>query len=262
MEEKNMQYPWINTVAPEQKVAIIVPLYGYFKDLKERELGKDTLELLARDLQTSSVKNYIIFVAESKRLTKDVKNFLTVKFASGNVKAIEVEEFASYNQYIEEGIDCALNDTDANFIVVANPWITLRSGEIDGLIGKLNIGDASIISGFDVRSIGVSDEEFDGYVFPAPRAMPGFNYNFWGTTRQMAQMFSIDIDFKTRYFTEDDFYQTFVRNNFVTETSQYFPIYTLPVDWKILESEKDFFEDGQRFIDKWHFMPEKVIKRD
>ena len=133
------------------------------------------------------------------------------------------------------------------------------------MLERLNRGDVSIVSGFDLRTydnngkIGIPADEFNDYKFNPPRAFSGFDWNFWAMNRQTAQMITLDIDYKTHYFFERDMIQQLGQKRFVFESSQFFPIYSFDVDWKLVESETDFFEDGQRFLDKWHFIAE--IKR-
>lgn len=258
------QTDWTELIPKEETAAIIVPLFGYFKDSPVQQFTVKSLQYSLSRVHTSNLKSYIIFVAESDRIPLEIQQFLVTNYSAGNIKGAHVDRDSSYIEYIEEGIDVALNETDAKFIVVVNPWISIREGEIDNMLERLNKGDVSIVSGFDLKTyknngtVGIPAEEFDTFVFNPPQASPGFNWNFWAMMRQTAQMITLDIDYKTHYFFERDMIQQFGQKGFIFEQNQNFPIYSFDVDWKLVEPEAEFFEDGQRFLDKWHFSPDGI----
>jgi hypothetical protein len=254
----------LNTIPVETKVAIVVPLYGYFADARVVQFDAESLKEFMDRIRTSQIKSYVILVAESDRLPKEVKQYLNVHFASANVKGVTAENGATYLEYLEEGIDSALNDTDAQFIVVANPWIRLREGVLDNLCQELNGQRADVICGFDLRTynyggqVGIPYEQFDSFQFNPARVEWNFEWNLWGCRKQVAQQLDIDIDYKTHYFVNREFWQRLSgpSRGFVVASDQNYPFYSFNVDWTLIETKEEFEADKARFLTKWGFTPE------
>ena len=112
---------WMENIPKEETVAILVPLYGYWKDAKIKQFTLNSLTYALNNLHTNKLKSYIIFIGESDRIPSNIQHFFIANYSAGNVKGAHVDRDSSYAQYLEEGIDTALNETDAKFIVVVNP---------------------------------------------------------------------------------------------------------------------------------------------
>lgn len=252
---------WVGTVPPEAKVAVIIPLYGYWSELPVPQMTAQVLQVLLLRLKCYRNKMYFIFVGESNRLEKDVRDIIAGKKLGGDTRAIAVEAYASYNEYIVEGLNAILEDTDSQFVLVANPWIMLKDGVVDEMVERLNRKDVGIVSGFDTRSykhaggIGIPAEQLDTYQFNPPVEDNAFDWNFWGMTRQTAEMFKLDPEYQTHYFSSVDSWAYQFSAGMTVITSQFLPFYSFDIDWKLLESEEDFQKDYQRFLTKWKFDP-------
>jgi len=252
---------WTGVVPRESKIAVIVPMYGYWSDVEVRELTPETLQVSLLRLLSYKHKVYYIFVGENSRVPADVKHILAGRVAGGNVLSVEVQPFSPFGDYLSEGISTALEETDAQFVVVANPWTIVQKDSLDKLVERINRSDVSIVSGYDLRThesggkIGVPSEEIDSYVFNPPIEIKDFNLNFWGMTRQRAEMLKVDVNFRTHYFLPRDVWQISNQAGLEVISSQFFPIYTLPVDWKNLEEKEEFDADYARFMEKWRFDP-------
>lgn len=254
---------WIGTIPSETKIAVVLPMYGFWSDVEVQELTAQVLQTSLFRLKTEQNKLYFIFVAENSRTTQDIRNIVIGKKQGGNVLAIDIEPFSTYGQYLEEGLDIAKTETDAKFIVVVNPWTIVRNNSIDALIERINKSDVSVVSGFDLRTFqdtgrglnGVPASDLDTFGFNPPIELRDFECNFWGLTKQMAEILTIDPEYKTHYFLARDVWQTSFQRGLEVISSQFFPVYTLPVDWTTLETREDFEHDKKRFMEKWKFDP-------
>ena len=134
-------------VTAKTKVAVIVPLFGYWKDIKNNEVNGEILNIALNRLYSNIHGLYVIFVAHPESLPNNLKDPLSVTnillgwAKKGNIVNVPVERKATYNQYLIEGMKAALDSTDATFIVVYNPWILIQEGAIDVLIDRANRSD-------------------------------------------------------------------------------------------------------------------------
>lgn len=249
---------------PETKVALVIPLYGFWSDLQTQELTAKVLQASLFRAKTEKHKLYYVFVAEAARVDDGVKNLLAGKGLGGNMLAVGVDKLSSYSEYLTEGIDAALTDTDATFIAVLNPWTIVREGAIDALVERLNKKDVAIVSGYDLRThvdtakapSGVPASQLDTFQFNPPIEVRDFCSNFWGMTRQNAERVTIDVDYITQYFVARDTWQSSRHRGMEVISSQMLPIYSLQVDWKNIEQSTDYSTDMQLFMKKWTFDPQ------
>lgn len=245
----------LSTVPPDQTVAIIIPLYGYWKDLANSELNLDVLKYTLSRATSFHNKIYFLFPCEAPRLDNEVKNYLVGKQLAGNAVGVEVEPFATYADYVNEGIEFALEETDARFLIVMNPWIAVREGGLDRMLNLLNRADVSACSGYDMRKKNLPDTELDTYEFNPPQDTVGFDINFFGITRPVADMMRFDIGYRSTAFLSRDFYEEMRRNGYSLLLTEQIPFYSFPVSWKDLEDPGDFAQDKQKFNEKWRFDP-------
>lgn len=250
------------SVTAKSKVAIIVPLYGYWADIKDNFLIKEHILSIVMNRVYSNVHQlYVVFVANPQSLPNEgadqysTVNVILGKSQGGNVKTIPVARDATYPQYIEAGMDCAINETNAQFMLVFNPWVMLQDGAIDILVDRINRGDdAKVISGFDFRSL-VEPEAFDQAKMTIPKEEWDFSFNFMGMARFMAEMIKFDTNYKTHQFMEKDIWQQVFSMGFGVISSQRVPIFPFDFNWKNYESKEDFDQDREHFNKKWSFDP-------
>ncbi len=251
-----------NLVVPEEtKVAVIVPLYGYWKDANGDQLTADILKFSLHRIITSSLKQYIIFVGEKERLSDDVASILGSKAVGGNVGFVDVPKGTPYALYIKNGIDFVLRNTNAHFIIGYNPWIMVRHGSLELLCDRLNKQDVSIVSSFELKGL-IDPKDFDTWSAPMGyREERDMNPNFWGMIRSTAEMIPLDANFKTHYFFGRDLWQQSYSKGFDIITSQYIPSYSFDVDWTLIEDVDQFEEDKKCFVSKWKFDPSIKYKQ-
>lgn len=254
-----------DTVAPDKTIAIIVPLYGFFKDLNVEQLNSESLEVSLDNVKSARHKYNLIFVADGGRLLERVRRAIYTKTLAGNVRGVAVSRFAPYNEYVSEGIKFVIEELpNCDFVIVVNPWISLGAEDIDTMVERVNTlnpgieGDLiHIISGYGANPF-MSDSNFQNFKFLPALEEEGFNYNFWGASRQVMDMVNIDSEYKTRYFSQADFWGMAHAKGLSVIKSKHLPIYEFDVDWKAVESSRDFEEDGERFTKKWGFIPGDV----
>ncbi len=248
----------------KSKVAVIVPLYGYWKDLENNPLNLQTLQL-SLDRITSSIHNvYIFLVAEKNRVPEDIRNYIIVHSqANGNYAGVQVNDGASYTDYVRKGLEVAQdNDFGAAYFIVLNPWNLIQKIGIDAMVDRLNFGDeAKVISGWDLRPE-VSSENFDPKVFEntrynIPEERHKVDMNFLGITRYALEMIPLDYNIKTAYFLECDIWQQLFAKGFTAVASQRLPMFVFDVNIENIENTSDLEEDKKYFVKKWGFIPEK-----
>jgi len=257
---------WMESIPAEQKIGIVIPCYGYFQDLANQQLDWEELSVFLKSVKSSNLKSFLVFPAETKRLSKNVQNVLIGRQRGGGMEIIEMDPYSSYGDYIQEGISYLLEETDCQFIVVANPWISLKDDSIDQMAQRLNTVNVDLVCGVDLRKIvwdgkvGIPAEEFQVFNFNPPIEVQNKNFNidFWGMTRAVAQVFKIDVAFKTKYFQLPDIWGNAFRSGYKIVETQYLPFYSFDVDWKQVDQESEFLEDKQHFIDKWRFDPNVI----
>lgn len=244
----------MSTVA-KKKVAVIIPLYGYWTDVKDSQLDADALATTINRIKSSYHEVYYLYVACPARMPKDIQAFLTVKQTVGNMIAVPVGQDASYGEYVREGIDYALKQTKASSIVIINPWVIIQYNGIDNLIERLNKADqAKVISGFDI-SKKVEAEDFDKFSPLSPKEERDLTFDFVGMERYTAEMLRMDENYRTHAFVERDTWQTMYANNYEVITSERIPIFPFNLDWKLIEPEGDVQADKAYFTKKWGFTP-------
>ena len=243
----------VSTVPKDQTIAVILPLYGFFRDLTSPELNLEVLKSVLSRLRSYNNKVYFLFPSEPPRLPDDIKNYLLGQQLGGNAVGVEVDPFSTYSDYVNEGISFALEETDSRFLIVVNPWVAIRPGSIDTMVSLLNRPDVAVCSGTDLRKMNISDQEADTYVFNPPRDFTGLDINFFGLTRPVAESVKIDTQYKTVSFLSRDLYENLSRMGFPSMLTQHIPFYSFPVTWKDLEDPGDFQEDHDLFLQKWRF---------
>lgn len=244
---------FVATTQPS-KIAVIVPLYGYWSD-SDNGLGAETLLASMDRINSSTHQIYTIIVADPNKITKPVADVIISKAQAGNTKCIPVPSGACYSEYIKEGIAYAQDETDARFFVIVNPWVMLQDYSIDKLIDRLNRGDsAKIICGFDVHAK-IDSYDFLGYSVMAPKEQREINSDLMGFDRLSLEMLNIDGLLKTKSFMEFDIWQTMFSKGFDVITSEALPIFSFDLDWSLIENAGMVEEDRQKFINKWGFNP-------
>ena len=251
-------------ITAKSTVAIIIPLFGYWNDVPDNPVNGEVLAAVMSRIfpkkGPASIHHLIlVFVAHPQSIPHDPKdknsvgNILLSYAAGGNVLNVSVERDATYGDYIREGMDAAVNTTNASFFIVFNPWVLIQQGAIDVLIDRANFGDnAKIISGFDVRSV-ISPEAFDVYKTSMPTEEWDLSLNFLGMPRFVAEMLKLDPEFKTHKFLERDIWQRMFSTGFDVITSQRLPIFPFDFPWTNYETKEQFDADRQHFIKKWGF---------
>jgi hypothetical protein len=254
---------WMETIPQEKKIGVVVPLYAY-NELGDEQLNWETLSTFLTNIKSNKLKVFTVFVCESPRLSKNVKNVLIGRQQGGGMEILDVDKYFSYGDYLKEGIGYLLEKTDCEYIVVANPWVMLKPNSIDQMAERLNPGDFDIVSGVDLRQLkwgsmdGIPPEQFDTFNFNPPSEMPDkdFDFNFWGMKRGVAQVLKIDPDYKTPYFQQSDIWGSAFSSGFHVVSSQFLPFYSFDIKWSDIETQGDFEEDQQKFIGKWGFNPD------
>lgn len=246
------------------KVAVIVPLYGYWKEIEKNPLNLQTLRLSMDRIKSSAHQVYIFFVAESSRLPNDIQNYIVVQSkAGGNMHGVEVPRNSSYADYIRAGFEAAQDTTDAAYLISFNPWNIIQRIGIDVMVDRLNYGDeAKLISGFDIRPEITAETfdpiQFEGMSFNIPIEKFRVDSNFMGITRQFLEMIAMDEHIKTAKYMEMDIFQSLYANGFRAIASQQIPMFVFDVNIELLENPADLEADKQYFISKWGFSPNQA----
>lgn len=248
-------------VTAKSTVAVIVPLYGFWGDIPDNSVNGDVLSLALNRLYSNIHHLYIIFVAHPDSLPHDprdpssVTNILLGRAKMGNTKNIPVSRDASYVDYLIEGMDAALNETNAQFIMVFNPWVMIQEGAVDVLIDRANRSDdAKVVSGYDLRSV-IEPENFDHYNTTMPNEEWDLSFNFLAMPRYVAEMVELDPNYNTHAFLERDVWQQVAVKSFAVIASQRVPIFPFDFPWNNYEQKEQFDADKQYFGKKWSFDP-------
>lgn len=249
---KDSLHAFINK-AQKAKVAVVVPLFGYWADAPSQQLNEETLKYVL-DRVYSNIHNVVlIFVAEEKRLTPDVANLLVAKGMAGNTKGVPMAMGSKYGEYLRAGIDMALDDeVAADYVIVVNPWVMMQFNGLDILIDRINRDDAKIVSGFDVRNV-LLPEQFDVQNYNIPQETRAIDVNLFGMKRATAEIINFDEQFKTHYFIGRDAWQSIFAKGFESVITQRVPIFSFEVDWHEFETAEQYEEDRQHFTSKWHY---------
>lgn len=242
-------------------VAVVVPLYGYWNDIPDNPVNGEVLSIVLSRLYSNVHHLYFIFVAHPQSLPNDAKdpqsvsNILISKSQAGNCINVPVARSASYAEYVREGIDCALTETNARFVVVANPWVLIQEGGLDTLVERANRGDdARAISGTNVRTA-IDPAGFDDYHSATGRETREIDLNFFAVVRNAAEMITFDEGYMTKGFFEMDIFQCIRQKGFESIASEFVPIFPFDFPWQENESEEMFEADQAYFIKKWGFSP-------
>lgn len=249
------------TVTAKSKVAVVVPLYGFWGDIPDNPVNGEVLKVALNRLYSNVHHLYIIFVAHPNSMPNDLKdpnsvaNILLGRSKMGNTKNIPVKRDASYTEYVNEGIMCAIEETDAQFIVVFNPWVMLQENALDILVDRCNRADeAKVVSGYDIRSL-VEAENFNQYINHTPNEERDFSFNFVAMPRFLAEGLTFDPNYITHVFLQRDIWQQVAQKSFEAIASQRIPIFPFDFPWNDYEKKEDFDVDEQYFIKKWGFNP-------
>ncbi len=240
------------------KVAVIVPLYGYWNTIPEasRQVDGDALKTVVDRIKSIRHDLYFFFVAEPAKIPDDVAKYLVSRQTYGNTKGVSVDNNASYGEYVREGLDAALEETKAQFLVVINPWTIVQPQAIDDLVERLNkVDDAKLVCGYDIRTK-VTPEDFDTWHTQTPFEERCVTFNLAGMERRTAEMVMLDSQFKSHLFVERDTWQTMFKNGYESISTQRVPIYTFDMDWTMLETPSDIEADKAYFANKWGFTPQ------
>lgn len=249
------------SVTAKSTVAVVVPLYGFWGDVSENPVNGEVLKLALNRLYSNVHHLYIIFVAHPDSLPHEpndpnsVTNILIGRTKMGNVKNIPVKRNANYADYLREGIDAALTETNAQFIMVFNPWVMIQEGGVDILIDRANrADDAKVVSGFDLRSV-IEPENFDTYRNSMPSEEWDLSFNFLAMPRYVAEQVALDPHYHTHAFLERDLWQQVVTRGYAVIASQKIPIFPFDFPWNDYEQKAEFEADRAHFTEKWHFDP-------
>lgn len=253
-------------VTAKSTVAVIVPLFGFGDDVPDNQVNGEVLAVTLPRLYSSIHHLYLIFVAYPDSLPNDpqdprsVSNILAGQTKKGNTKFIPVERNAPYSKYISEGMDYALTETNAQFVVVFNPWVMIQDGAIDQLIDRTNrADDAKVVSGLDLRSV-IDPEGFDQYKDNSPYEEMDLVLDFMAIPRYLAEQLEVDSEYLTHTLLQRDLWQQVSRKSFYAITSSRVPIFPFDFPWSDYESKTEFNADRQRFAGKWRFDPGIVFE--
>jgi hypothetical protein len=240
------------SVTARKRVAVSVPLFGYWKDTSG-QLNGETLKYALSNLQSSVHQVYLVFTADSEQLTKDVGNILMGKSKGGNSKGIPMKKGKTYADYFIAGLKTCLEDfPEAEFIVHFNPWAVIQPNGLDILIDRTNAGIEGMVGGFDVKGK-VAAENFKNHSFQLPAEYRDVCLDFFAMKRALAEQLVLDAGYKTHYFLPPDIFQSIRTKRYEAITTQKVPILTFDLDWKEFETREQFEMDRAHFQDKWKF---------
>ena len=246
-------------------VAVIIPLFGFWKDA-ETPVDGEALKITLDRLYSNIHGLYLIFVAHPESLPTDkedplsVGNILAGRTKMGNTIFLPVKRNDNYVKYLQEGLDCALNETKAEFVMIFNPWVLIQQGSVDILIDRCNQrDDAKVVSGFDLRSV-IEPENFDNYTYNIPKEEYDLSFNFLAMPRFIAEMLKLDSNYKTHIFLQRDFWQQVMQRSFAPIASQRILVFPFDFPWEDYETKEEFTADREYFNSKWRFDPGIVYK--
>lgn len=251
---------FVNLTA-KNTVAVVIPLFGYWNDIQDNPVNGEVLSAVLKRVYSNVHNLILIFVANPQTLPSNptdpesVANILLSRTRAGNVKNIPVERTAPYNEYVREGMHCALNDTNAQFVVVLNPWVLIQEGGIDAIVDRANRSDeAKVISGFNVRSV-IQPEGFDSYSTPIPKEDWDINFDFLAMPRFAAEIVAFDPNYVTHKMLELDIFQSMRQKGFGVISAQQIPVFPFDFPWKSYETKELYEADRATFTKKWGFDP-------
>lgn len=246
------------SVTDKSKVAVVIPLFGYWEDAPSEQLNEDTLKLTLDRIYSNVHHLYIIFVAEEKRLSLKVGNILAAKNKGGNAKGVSMKRGATYADYLRAGISAALEDTKSQYVICVNPWVMLQHNALDVLVDRTNRSDdAKIVSGFDVNGV-IEGSKFDNHIYNLPVEERGIDTNCFGMKRFIAEMLPVDTVYKTHSFVGRDIWQSLFIKGFQSVMSQKIPMFSFDVDWTEFETKEQFEIDKKHFEGKWRYNDDNI----
>lgn len=245
----------------QSKVAVIVPLFGYWSDVHDGFLDEEVLRAAVNRITSSNHTHYAVIVAETERMSHPVYETLNGRYVGGNVRGVRVDVGSPYSTYVSEGIRIALEETDAQYLIVYNPWGVIQAHGIDTMVDRVNLnGNAPVICGYDMHAE-IAPDEFDRHKAVAPREFASYkakhllSFNFLGMRRFIAEMVKVDPTFKTQPFAERDFFQQIAMKGFDAVTSERVPTFFFDVPWEQYVPHEWYDEDLVAFRRKWGFTP-------
>ena len=240
------------------KVAIIVPMFGYWQDVKDGFLDDDVLDAATHRARSYAHNYYVILLAEPQRLPISAAKVINSKYVAGNARGIAMPNGSSYGDYLRKGVQVALTETDAKYIVFVNPWVVMQDHGVDTLIDRINIPDnAPVICGYDMRDK-LTPEDFLTHKANAPEELKALTFNFFGMDRFIAEMCPIDPTLRTQAYLERDFFMAVAAKGYSSVSSEKVPIYSFSVDWRQYIPAEDYEHDKQEFLKKWRFVPDDI----
>ncbi len=240
------------------KVAIIIPMFGYWNDIKDGFLDEEVLDACLERARSYAHNAYIIILAEPQRLPASTAKVINSKYVAGNARGVAMPTGSSYGDYIRKGMHVAMNETDAQYFVFLNPWVVIQDHGVDTLIDRINIPDnAPVICGYDMREK-LTPDDFLKYKATVPTEMMTLTFNFFGVNRYIAEMCPLDPEIKTQAYLERDFFQNVAAKSYNAVSSERVPIFSFAFDWRQYIPKADYDHDAARFQSKWKFLPEDI----
>lgn len=243
-------------VTGQSKVTVVLPMFGYWSDSEVQQFDEQTLKLTLDRIYSRTHQLYVLFVADEKRLTKEVANVIVGYSQAGNAKGITVKTSASYTDYLRAGLSAAMDETKCDYVVVVNPWTLLQHNAIDMIVDRVNREDVKIACGYDIKQILNPEQFMKGYTVDTPKEERNISFNFICFKRALAEMIKVDTEFKTHDFFERDLWQSCFSQGFESIVSQKIPIFTFDVDWELLEKPAAVEADRLYFTKKWGYTPD------
>lgn len=250
------------------KVAIIVPLFGYWQDVKGGFLDEDVLDACLERARSYVHNAYVILVAEPQRLMPTTAKVINSKFVAGNARGVAMPNGSTYGDYMRKGMQVALSETDAQYFVFLNPWAVIQDHGVDTLIDRINIPDnAPVICGYNMHDklmqkaggdLDQAGQEFLNYKANVPEELRMLTFNFFGVNRYIAEMCPLDATLKTQAYLERDFFQNVAAKGYNAVCSERVPIFSFTFDWGKYVSREDYKDDADHFLSKWKFVPEDL----
>lgn len=250
------------------KVAIVVPLYGYWQDIKDGFLDEEVLDACLERARSYVHNAYVILLAEPQRLPPSTAKIINSKYVAGNARGVAMPVGSSYGDYLRKGMEVAIKETDAQYFVFLNPWIVIQDHGVDTLIDRVNIPDnAPVICGFDMRdelmkkndnNLNAAGREFIDYKATVPEELRMLTLNFFGVNRYIAEMCPLDPTMKTQAYLERDFFQNVAAKGYSAVCSERVPIFSFSFDWRQYTPASDYAHDKAAFQSKWKFTPEDI----
>lgn len=240
------------------KVAIIIPLFGYWADMKDGFLDEEVLEASLERARSYVHNAYVILVAEPQRLPPSTAKVINSKYIAGNARGVAMPNGSSYGDYVRKGMEVALKETDAAYFVFLNPWVVIQDHGVDTLIDRVNIPDnAPVICGYDMREK-LTPDDFLAYKATVPEELRMLTFNFFGMNRYIAEMCPLDPMIKTQTYLERDFFQNVAARGYSAVCSERVPIFSFAFDWRQYIPKDDYEHDKDHFLSKWKFIPEDI----